>query len=223
MILRETIGSWLQWSVSLIVTIVVLIVTIKHYSNDHRFKLFFRIWDGVEEHSSNGVTAKGYGYTIHVINAGPAIAKIKFLGITPRISTIRLILYNYRIRLYDRYPILRKYLKRQIPESFDERKLNIDEAFFDLFDTDGYTFLKNMNDELVVKFKLEEFNNTIVRMIKRNRLVEKKVLKGKDIYYDYTFISFDGKLNRLRMSLGKKSKSYNEIIKSLKSVQKVSD
>lgn len=72
-LLGESLGSWLQWSI----TVIALIVTIRHYSHAPRFhdkvKMFSQIISVSGKHTKL--------YTLSVINTSNAKCSVQFWGV----------------------------------------------------------------------------------------------------------------------------------------------
>lgn len=199
-LLGNSIGSWVQWIINLLVTVLTIIFTIRHFNVDHKKKIQLIQESGVYSTKNDGAIQIGKrGTTMYFLNTGRVPVSIAFKGIqAPYTFIARFVRYFCAKASFSQKA--NNIMRKTSHESFDERVMSI-ESLFRPFGEEYVTLQAlEMNKPLI--FEDDSYEKTIASMIKNDKKQKARLKKLKKIRWDVIISSLGDNQTRFKLTLG---------------------
>lgn len=215
-------GSWSQWIIGIIFTLVNIYISTSHYHEEHRAKILTRISRLVATNDEQGGTLIGVGLSVSAINVGLP-TKVYFHGLSKHENILhrcgRSFLYQLSIHLLPTGFLICD----QFPKGYDERVKSMAKVIQDgeLEGKVRYESLGSIDDEYSFQFSSSELAATLISLAQDHQgKVQRMLRKDRTLKFDVLIVTFDGYSFPRTFLLGSNASEYQELKKACLSITK---
>lgn len=176
-----TLGEW----VGIILIVITIQQTSKHYWYSNRSKIVSRITEGVTEKSEN-INVVRCGFTISLLNEGKSETAIKFCGLIGKYNICQRFIRKHWYKYIYKYPVVKKLIEKYVDHEISY--LNQTDLINQEFQNIGY-----LEKGLKIQIVNESLVTAMVASIKNSKKLKKRYKKCKKLKFSFVFLEYNGK------------------------------